>query len=105
MEAIRGFIFIKFHHQVNNSAKYADGFYNSIIDDKDGHIPLPLIMVICTALRNAHLEWQKCKGVHPKASKSKLKAERPHRSNYVICKNDGGKHQSCCGARSRKLLT
>jgi hypothetical protein len=39
-----------------------------MINDKDGHIPLPLIMFTCTALRHALLEWQKNKGVYPKAS-------------------------------------
>jgi hypothetical protein len=76
-----------------------------MIDDKDGHIPSPLIMFTCTALRHALLEWQKNKGVHPKASKSKLKADRPDRSNYFNYKNDGGKIASCCAATGRKLLT
>jgi len=76
-----------------------------MIDDKDGHIPLPLIMFTCTALRHALLEWQKNKGVHPKASKSKLKVDRPDRSNYFNYKNDGGKNASCCAATGRKLLT
>jgi len=76
-----------------------------MIDDKDGHIPSPLIMFTCTALRHALLEWQKNKGVHPKASKSKLKADRPDRSNYFNCKNDGGKIVSCCAVTCRKLLT
>jgi len=53
-------------------------------------IPSPLIMFTCTALRHALLEWQKNKGVHPKASKSKLKADRPDRSEYFNHKNDGG---------------
>ena len=81
-EAIPGFIYIKFYHRANNRGKYADGLYNSLINDKDGHIPLPLIMVTCTALRHAVVEWQKNKGVHPKASKSMLKADRPDHSNY-----------------------
>jgi len=76
-----------------------------MIDNKDGHIPSPLIMFTCTALRHALLEWQKNKGVHPKASKSKLKADRPDRSNYFNCKNDGGKIVSCCAVMGRKLLT
>jgi len=84
---------------------YADGFYNSMINDKDGHIPSPLIMFTCTALHHALLEWQKNKGVHPKASKSKLKADRPDRSNYFNHKNDGGKIASCCAETGRKLLT
>jgi hypothetical protein len=66
-----------------------------MINDKDGHIPSPLIMFTCTALRHALLEWQKNEGVHPKASKSKLKADRPDRSNYFNHKNDGGKIASC----------
>jgi hypothetical protein len=104
-EAIPRFIYIKFYHRANNRGKYADGFYNSMIDNKDGYIPSPLIMFTCTALRHAHLEWQKIKGVHPKASKSKLKADRPDRSNYFNCKYDGGKIVSCCAVTGRKLLT
>jgi hypothetical protein len=76
-----------------------------MINDKDGHIPSPLIMFTCTALRHALLEWQKNRGVHPKASKSKLKAERPDRSNYFNHKNDGGQIASCCAVTGRKLLT
>jgi hypothetical protein len=104
-EAIPRFIYIKFYHRANNRGKYADGFYNSMIDDKDGHIPSPLIMFTCTALPHALLEWQKNKGVHPKASKSKLKVDRPDRSNYFNCKNDGGKIVSCGAVTGRKLLT
>jgi hypothetical protein len=76
-----------------------------MINNKDGHIPSPLIMFTYTALRHALLEWQKNKGVHPKASKSKLKADRPDRSNYFNHKNDGGKIASCCTVTGRKLLT
>jgi len=104
-EAILGFIYIKFYHRANNRSEYADGFLNSMIDDKDGHIPSPLIMFTCTALRHALLEWQKNKGVHPKASKSKLKADRPDCSNYFNYMNDGGKIASCCAATGHKLLT
>jgi len=75
-----------------------------MIDDKDSHIPLPLIMFTCTALCHALLEWHKNKGVHPKASKSKLKVDRPDRSNYFNYNNDGGQNASCCGATGRKLL-
>jgi len=39
-------------------------------------------MFTWTALRHALLDWQKNNGVHPKASKSKLKPARPDRSNY-----------------------
>jgi len=83
------YIYIKFYHQVNNCGIYADGFYNSMIDDKDGHIPLPLIMFPCTVVRHALLESQNNNGVHLKASKSKLKVDRPDRSNYFNYMNDG----------------
>jgi hypothetical protein len=53
-----------------------------MIDNKDGHIPSPLIMFTCTALRQALLEWQPNKGVYLKASMSKLEVDRPHQSNY-----------------------
>jgi hypothetical protein len=62
-------------------------------------------MFTCTALPPALLEWQKNKGVHPKASKSKLKADRPDRLNYFNHKNHGGKIASCCAVPGRKLLT
>jgi len=104
-EAIPWCIYINFYHCADKCGKYADRFYNSMIDDKDGHIPSPLIMFTCTALRHALLEWQKNKGVHLKASKSKLKADRPDCSNYFNYKNDGGKNASCCAAMGRKLLT
>jgi hypothetical protein len=76
-----------------------------MINDKDGHIPLPLIMFTCTALRHALLEWQQNKGVHPKASKSKLTGDRPHRTNYSNHENDDGKNASCYTVMGRKLLT
>jgi hypothetical protein len=47
----------------------------------------------------------KNKGVHPTATKSKLKADRPDRSNYFNCKNDGDKIVSCCAVTCCKLLT
>jgi hypothetical protein len=90
---------------VNNCGKYADGFYNSMIDDQDCHIPSPLIMFTCTTLRHALLEWQKNKSVHPKASKSKLTADGPDRSNYFNYKNDSGMIASCCAVTGRKMLT
>jgi len=95
----------RLYHRANNRGKYADGFYNSMINDKDGNIPSPLIMFTCTALRHALLEWQKNKGVHPKASESKVKADRPDRSDYFNQKNDGGKIASCCTVTGHKLLT
>jgi len=76
-----------------------------MIDDKDGHIPSPLILFTCTVLRHALLEWQKNKGVRPKPSKSKLKADRPDCSNYFNYKNEGGQNASCCSATGWKLLT
>jgi len=76
-----------------------------MINNKDGHIPLPPIMFTCTALRHATLEWQKNKGVYPKASKSKLKADRPDRLNIFNHKNDGGKIASCCTVMGRKFFT
>jgi hypothetical protein len=105
VEAIPRFIYIEFYHWANHRGKYTDGFHNSMIDDMDGHIPSPLIMFTCTMLRHALLEWQKNKGVHPKAAKSKLKANRPDRLNYFNCKNDGSKIMSCCAVTGRKLLT
>ena len=104
-KAIPQFIYIKFYHWVNNHGKYADGFYNSMIDNKDGHVPSPLIMFTCATLRHALLEWQKNNGVHPKASKSKLKADRPDCPNYLKYKNDNGDNISCCTATGHKLLT
>jgi hypothetical protein len=56
-------------------------------------------------LRHALLEWQKNKGVHPKASKSKQKADRADRSNYFNHKNDSGQIAYCCAVMGRKLLT
>jgi len=76
-----------------------------MIDDKDGHVPSPLIMFNCTTLPHALLEWQKNKGVHPKASKSKLKADRADRSNSFHYKNHGGKNASCWAATGHKLFT
>jgi hypothetical protein len=62
-------------------------------------------MFTCTALRHALLEWQKNKGVHPKASKSKPKADRPDHSNYFNHKNDSGQIATCCTVIGHKLLT
>jgi len=76
-----------------------------MIDDMDSHTPSPLIMFTCTALRHALLEWQKNKGVHPKASRSKLKADRPDRSNNFNSNNDAGKNASCCAATGCQLFT
>jgi hypothetical protein len=62
-------------------------------------------MVTCTTLDHALLQWQKNQGVHPTASKSKLKADRPDPSKYFNYKNDGGKNTSCCATMGGKLLT
>jgi len=75
-----------------------------MINDKDSYIPSPLIMFTCTVLRHDLLEWQKNKGVHPKASKSKLRADTPDRSNNFNDKNDGGTIASCCAVTGRMLL-
>jgi len=104
-EAIAGNIYIKFYHWANNCGQYADGFYNSMIEDKDGHKPSPLIMFTCTALCHALLQWQKNKVIHPKASQSKLKEDRPDRSNYFNYKNVRGQNASCCTATGPKLVT
>jgi len=105
VEAIALFIYIEFDHRANNYCKYAGGFHNSMIDDKDGHIASPRIMFTCTTLRHALLEWQKNKGIHPKASKLNREADRPDPSNYFNSQNDGGKNASCCAATGRKLLS
>jgi hypothetical protein len=76
-----------------------------MINDKNGHIPSPPIMITCTAWRHALLEWQKNKCVYLKASKFKLKAASPDRSNYFNSTNDGGKNASCCTAMGQTLLT
>ena len=75
-----------------------------MIDDKDGDINLPQIMLTCTALRHALLKWQKNKGVHPKSSKSKLEAAMPHHPNNFNYQHDGVKIASYCAATGRKLL-
>jgi hypothetical protein len=62
-------------------------------------------MVTCTALRHALLEWQKNKGVHPNASKSKLTTDRPDLSKYFNHKKDGGNIISWSAVTGRKLLT
>ena len=62
-------------------------------------------MFTCTMLHHALLECHKNRGVHPKASKSKLKVDRPDHSNYFNHKNDGGKIASSCAVTGRKLLT
>ena len=76
-----------------------------MIDEKDGHIPLPLIMFTSTALRHALLERQTNKSVPIKASNLKLKMNRPVRLNYFNYKNNSGKNPSCCAAMGHKLLT
>jgi hypothetical protein len=105
VEAIPSLIFIKFFHQVNNHGKYNDGYYNSMTHNKDGYICSPPMMFACTASRHALQEWHKYKYVHLKASKSKLKAQRPDSSNYFNYKNDAGKNASCDAVSGRMLLT
>jgi len=103
--AILRFIYIKFQPRANNRRHYAHGLYNSMVDEKDGHIPFWLIMFTCTALRHAVLEWQKNQGVHPEVFKSKLKADRPARMNNFNHNNDGGKNASCWAATGCKMIT
>jgi hypothetical protein len=98
-------IYIEFYFRVNNRSKYADGCYHCMINVTDGDIPSPLIIFTCTALCHALLQWQKNKGIHPKASKSKLKEDTPDRLNYFNPRNDGGKNISYHAATGRKLLT
>jgi hypothetical protein len=76
-----------------------------MIDNKDGHIPLPLFMYTCTTLCHALLEWENNNDVHAIASRSRLKADRPDRSNLFNSKTDGGNNPSCFAAMGRKLLT
>jgi len=73
-----------------------------MLDDNNGHILLPMIMSTCTTLRHALLQWQKNKGVHPKASKSKLTADRSDCLNYFNYKDDRCKNTSCCATTGHK---
>jgi len=104
-EEILWLIYVKLNHPANNHPNYADGFYNCKIDDNDSHIQSPRNIFTCTALRHALLEWQRDKGIHPKDSKSKLKADQPDRTRYFNYKNDGGKNTSSCTAIGHKFLT
>jgi hypothetical protein len=74
-------------------------------NDKYGHIPSPLSLFTSTAVRQAPLEWQMNKGVHPNASKSKLNANRPDHSNCFNYINNSSQIASCCAATCRRLLT
>ena len=103
--AIPLYIYIKLNHRANNHSKYTDGLYIFMIDDKDSHIPLPLIMFTCSVLRHPLAELPKKKGVHLKTSKSKLNADRPDPSNYFNYKIDGREKPSCCAATGCKFLT
>jgi len=105
-KTILGLIQIQYSHWGNNRHKNADVFNNSTIDNNDGHILLSLIILTCTELHHALLVWQKNTDVPPKASKSKLKADRPDHSHYFNYKNNRcGKNTSCCAATGRRLLT
>jgi len=104
-EVIPRFFYIKFYHQANICGKYANGFSNFMIDDKDGQIPSPLSMFTFTTLHNALLEWKKNEVVHLKASRSNVEAERPDRRDYFNYMNDGVMNATCCTATVRKLLT
>jgi hypothetical protein len=104
-EPILRLIYIRFYHRANNRGKYIVAFFNSMIDNKDGHISLPLILFTCTTLCHVLLEWQKNIADHLKASKSKLNADRLDCSNYFNHKNDGCETTSCSPVTSRKWLT
>jgi hypothetical protein len=95
-EAILQCLYFKFDYRVNNRGKYADGLYNSNIDNKDNHMPSPLIMFASTTLGYALLEWQKKKGVHLKTSTANLEVDRPDCSNYFNYNNNSGQNESCC---------
>ena len=96
-------------HHISSSCKHivqeAEGLYNSMIGDEDANIPSPLILFTCTGLPQDLLESQKNQGVHPKASKSKLKAHRPDYLKYFNYKNDSGMIASCCTVTGCKLWT
>jgi len=96
---------IKVYHQVNHRGENSDAFYISVIDDKDGHILLPLLMFTCTILHHTLREWQWNKGIHPKGSKSKFKVDSPDPSNYFNYQNDCGNIASGCAVTSRHKLT
>jgi len=98
-------VYIKFYDQANNCGRCMDGFYHIMINHKDSHIPSPLIMCTCIALRNCLLGWQMNKHVHLKTSNSKWKEDWPDCSDCVNYKNDSCKITCCCTATGRKLLT
>jgi hypothetical protein len=77
-EAIPRFIYIKFYHQANNRGKYADGFYNSMVNDKEGRIPSPLIMFTRSALR--HTLWS---GKRTKVFIRKLPSQSSKRTDLI----------------------
>jgi hypothetical protein len=62
-------------------------------------------MVTCTALRHDLPKWQMNKDVPLKASKSKLKEDRPDRLNYFNFKNNRLENASCHAATGHKVLT
>jgi hypothetical protein len=96
MEAIMHFIYIKVYRGANNCSIYADGFYNSMINEKSSQIPSQLIIYTFTPLGHPLQEWQKNTDVHVKASKSKWQVARLDPLNYFNSKNQGGKTTSCC---------
>jgi hypothetical protein len=69
----RGCSIIKFYHWVNNFVSYADGFFNSMIDDKHIYIPSPLLKLTCMSLPNVLLAWENNKGVTLTTCKSLVK--------------------------------
>jgi hypothetical protein len=91
-EAIPHCVYMTSYQWVNNSGKYADGFHNSVIDNKDGHIPSKQTMFTCTAFCHSLVEWPQNKSVHTKSSKSKLNPNSPDRSDYLKHNNHSGKN-------------
>lgn len=102
-QSIPGFIYNNFCYQANYHGIYIAGFYNSKIDDKNGNIPLPLIIFTRTPLGQAPVQWHINAGVHLKASKSRLNTNLTDYSNYFNFSNDCGKNASCCAAMGSKL--
>ena len=100
-EAVPNFIYIKFFRRSNSRGKYADGFYNFMIADKEGQIPTPLIIYTCAAFRHSLLEWEKNGGAPPKA-RSKLETQaKQNPATYFNYKNDGGSTPSFLKRKSR----
>jgi len=60
---------------MNNHGNRVDGSYNSMIDDTDGDIPSPLIIITCTVLRHPLLKSQVAKDKRGSSENFQVKAE------------------------------